>query len=133
MSADVEGPLRRRPAADLARPLEHVVRCQALLQLAPNVDALDQRPRLVVARPAGGQRRVEVQMTVDERRGRQAALRLDDLRRARIEICADPGEAPVLDPHVDNPLADTYVANEEVHRVTVNGWRSLRTGRWTPR
>src|SRR5262249_4702997 len=104
-----------------------------LLQLAPDMDALDQRPRLVVARPPGGQRGVEVEMAVDEGRRRQATLGIEDLRRVRIESWADPGEAPVLDPHVHDLLADAYVANEELHRVTVNGWRSLRTGRWTPR
>jgi hypothetical protein len=62
-----------------------------------------------------------VEVAVDERRRRQAALGVHDLCRIRVEPRPDPYEAAVLDPDVDDLLADTYVANEEVHRVTVNG------------
>ena len=62
-----------------------------------------------------------------------ALARWDDAATAATAVLRDPRKAPVLDPHVGDLLADAYVANEEVHRVTVNGWRSLRTGpstRW---
>jgi hypothetical protein len=74
-----------------------------------------------------------VEVTVHERRSRQAALGLDDLGRIGVEPRSDPHEAAVLDSDVDDLLADAYVAKEEVHRVTVNGWRSLRTDPSTPR
>ena len=66
--ADVQRALRGRPADDLLRALVDVVLGQALLQLAPDVDALDQRSGLVEARLAGGERGVEVEVAVDERR-----------------------------------------------------------------
>jgi hypothetical protein len=117
---DVERPLRGRPADDLGGALEDVVGSQALLQLAPDMDALDQRSRLVVPRPSGGQRGVEVEVTVDQRRRRQPALRVDRLPRVKIELRADAGEAPVLDRNVHDPVADAHISDEEVHRVTVN-------------
>src|SRR5204863_9977616 len=54
--ADVERPLRNRPAHDLARPLEYVLLGEARLELAPDVNAFDQRSRLVPPRPAGRER-----------------------------------------------------------------------------
>src|SRR6266540_3806776 len=133
MGADVERPLRRRPARDLSCPLEHILRRQALLQLAPDVDALDQRAGLVVARPAGGQRRVQVEVAVDQRRGREPALGVDRLRRVGVQAGADPDKAAVLDGDVHDLSVDTYISDEEVHRVTLNRYRDLRTGRWTRR
>jgi len=59
-------------------------------------------------------------VTVHQRRRGQPPLGIDDLRAVQIEVRADPGEPPAFDPHVDEPLADAYVANDEVHRVTVN-------------
>jgi hypothetical protein len=73
-----------------------------------------------------------MQVGIHERRRREPALCLDDPRGVRVEPRPDPDEPAALDPHVDDLLADAYVANEEVHRVTVNRWRSLRTDRWTP-
>jgi hypothetical protein len=61
-----------------------------------------------------------MEVAVHQRRRGEPALGIDDLRAVHVELRADPGEPPALDPHVDEPLADAYVANEEVHRVTVN-------------
>ena len=47
------------------------------LQLAPDVDALDQRARLVPARLAGRERRVEVEVAVDERRRHEPRFGVD--------------------------------------------------------
>jgi hypothetical protein len=59
-------------------------------------------------------------VAIHQRRRRQPALGVDHLRRVGIQFRPDPEEATALDAQVDDPLADTYVANEEVHRVTVN-------------
>ena len=94
--ADEERPLRDRPAHDLARALEDVLLGEARLQLAPDVDALDQRAGLVPARPARGERRVEMEVAVDERRRDEACVRVDLLRAVGGERLADPRPASVL-------------------------------------
>ena len=62
-----------------------------------------------------------MEVAVDQRGRRQPALGIDHLRRVRVEPGPEAHEPAALDPHVHDLLADTYVANEEVHRVTVNG------------
>src|SRR4051812_3693388 len=94
MRADVKRALRRRPAHDLARPLENVVGGEALLQLSPDVDAFDQRSGLVVAWPAGGQGGVEMKMAIDERRSGESPARVQALVRIGIEVGPDLREAP---------------------------------------
>ena len=94
MRADEERPLRRRPAHDLARALEDVLLGEARLQLAPDMDPLDQRAGLVPARPAGGERRVEVEVAVDERRRGEPPFRIDDLRAVDIEVRAIRANLP---------------------------------------
>ena len=81
--ADEERSLRDRPAHDLARALEDVLLGEARLQLAPDVDALDQRARLVPARLPGGERRVEMEVAVDERRRDEPRLRRRSPARRR--------------------------------------------------
>src|SRR5262249_35517367 len=75
--------------------------------------------RLVVPRPPRRQRRVEVQVAIDQRRRRQPPVRLDHLPGVGVEVGPDPDEAPAPDRDVDDAVADAYVPNEEVHRVTV--------------
>ena len=77
MRADEERALRHRPADDLPRALEDVLLGERRLQLSPDVDALDQRARLVPARLAGRERGVEVEVTVDERRGHEPPFGVD--------------------------------------------------------
>ena len=136
VGADEERALRRRPAHDLARALEDVLGREALLQLAPDVDPLDQRPRLVEARLARRERRVEVEVAVDERRRDEPAVRVELRVGVEPEARPDPRPAPALGREVDRAVAagEARVADHEVcHRVTVNRCRSRRTARSTPR
>ena len=90
--ADEQRALRDRPAHDLGRAVEDVLLRQRRLQLAPDVDALDQRAALVPARLAGGERRVEMQVAVDERRRDEPAL---DSRSSRFASPLDDEPAAV--------------------------------------
>jgi hypothetical protein len=114
--ADEERALRDRPAHDLPRPFEDVLLGEARLQLAPDVDALDQRAGLVPARLAGRERRIEMQMAVDERRRDEPAVRRDLLRAVGGKRLADRGPALVLGEEVDEPpVEQAGVADDEAH------------------
>src|SRR5262249_44789085 len=103
---------------DLARAVADLVRGQALLQLAPDVDALDQGAALVEARPARGQRGVEVQVTVDERRRHEPALDVD--RLARLAAAHEP-------PAVDREVDQRAVLEPRVPQQEVNHGASFRS------
>ena len=75
MRADGEQALRHREVAIAERPLHHRLDGQQRLQLAPERDAFEQRAGLVHARQAERQRRVHVEMAVDEGRRDEPAAR----------------------------------------------------------
>jgi hypothetical protein len=105
VGADVERPVRDRPLHDLPGAREDVLDRELGLQLAPDVDPLDKGPRLVEARPPGGQTRVEMKVAVDERGRREPPLGVDRARRVHPDLFPDPGEAAALDREVDGALA----------------------------
>src|SRR5262249_58448721 len=76
MRADKERPLRHRPLDRLHRSLLHVLVGQGRLALAPDLDALDQRTALVVARLANGKHRIQVHMAIYEWRRDQTPSRV---------------------------------------------------------
>src|SRR5579862_9040763 len=121
MRADEERALRSRPANDLLRPLEDVLGSEALLELAPDVDALDQRARLVESRPAGRERRVEMEMTVDERRGDEPAGRIELDVGNELELGSDARPAAAVGGEIDERVAveRPRVSDHEVgHRAS---------------
>ena len=63
------------------RPLHDRFVCQQRLQLAPERDAFEQRARLVHSRQPERQRRVHMEMAIDEGRGDEAARGVDRLAR----------------------------------------------------
>ena len=99
--ANEERALRDRPADDLARALEDVLLGERRLQLAPDVDPLDQRARLVPARLARRERRVEMEVAVDERRRDEPALGVELSCASTSSVCADARQAAAFDREVD--------------------------------
>src|SRR4051812_12477617 len=104
------------------------------------MDAFDQRAGLVPARPSGRQRRIEMEMAVDERRCDEPAFRIELLRAVRDErladarppfaVCEEVDEAPVEQARVPNDKAH---ARESTARGTAPRARpSARTDRARP-
>ena len=89
---------------------------QQRLQLAPQRDAFEQGARLVEPRQAERQRRVHVEMAVDERRRDQPPLRLDDDARLGGDCGLDRDDAAVARGDVDSAAAVGQVraADDEV-------------------
>src|SRR5580658_289839 len=84
------------------------------LNLAPEADTLDERPRLVdLAGDTEGQRRVEMEMRVDERRRDETARGIDLFRRCGLKRRADLGDAPVADRDVDAGAAIRQIGASE--------------------
>jgi hypothetical protein len=102
MRADREQPLGHRPVAVLQRALDQRILRQLRLQLAPQRDALEQRAALVHARQAVAQRRVHVEMRIDERRAQQQATGFDHPDAfGRRQVAAQGFDAAGFDQHVD--------------------------------
>ena len=117
MGANREQALADREVAIGKRPPDHRLRGEQRLQLAPQGDALQQRAALVHARQTEGQRRIHVEMAVDERRRNQTAGRIDHaagLRRyagferddpaalaGDVDVLAPVGQGRVLDEKVE--------------------------------
>ena len=108
--ADEERALRSRPAHDLGRPVEDVLLGQRRLQLAPDVNAFDQRAALVEPGPSDRQRRVEVQVAVDKRRRHEPPGDIDGLSGL-----AAGDEAPAVDEEIARrPIHQARVLELEV-------------------
>ena len=105
MAADMQKTHRRGPVAIGQRPVAHLVLGHHLPEFAPERDAFEQRPRRVHPRQAVAQRRIHVEMRVDEGRRDQIARRIDPLpglgraeiaqRRDPVAADADVGHPPV--------------------------------------
>ena len=110
--ADEAGALGHLPEDRLARPVLDVLVGQVRLALGPGQDALDERARLVVARLADRQHRVEVDVRVDEGRREEAALRVQLASRLALERAGRPDGLDTIagDRHVhefrSGPLGD---------------------------
>ena len=83
MAADREQALRYRQVAVAQRPLDHRLVREERLQLAPERDAFEQRAGLVEARQAERQRRVHVEVAVDEGRRDEVAAGVDGVAGLR--------------------------------------------------
>ena len=81
MAADGEQAARHREIAIAQRALRHGLMGQQRLQLAPQRDAFEQRAGHVEARQAERQRRVEMEMAIDERRADEPAFGVERLAR----------------------------------------------------
>ena len=109
MGADGQKAHRNGPVAIGERPLLHRFMRQERLQLAPKADALEKRSRRIDARRAVGQRRVHVEMRIDEGRCDKVTGRIDQFARIAAELRRDGG--------------DTIASNADIGRAAV-GQRS---------
>ena len=87
--------------AELAGPALDVLRSQGGREVAPDLDALQQGAAPVVARSPRAQRRVEMEMGIDEGRGDQPAVEGQDLAGGRLDSRGDLRDAAVPDRDVD--------------------------------
>ena len=113
----------QEPAEGGAGAALDVGRGQALHPLAPDLDALEERAALVVARLALGEDRVEVEVRLDEGRRHQAPLGIDLERPALGQRGADAGDAVAPDSDVDRVLdpGDARAPDQEVHGAASAG------------
>ena len=100
MAADGADPLRHRHVAVGQRPLDHRLDRELRLELVPELDALEQRARAVEPRQAQGQRRVHVEVAVDEGRGDQPAGHVELVPAARVDLLPDRLDQAVGDQDV---------------------------------
>ena len=110
---------------------------QVGLELAPQRDALEQRAALVDPRQAEAQRRVHVEVAVDERRRDQAAGGVDLARRLGVDAGrhlddAAAGNGDVL---ARPAVGQVGVADEQVehHRSSLRNGLSSAAGGWALR
>ena len=116
MRADREQPLGHCPVTVLQGAFDQRLLRQLRLQFAPQRDAFEQRAALVHPRQAIRQRRVHVEVRVDERRAEQEAVAVDDLRAVGGgQLGADRTDAPILGEHVlrTAPVGETDVAKQK--------------------
>jgi hypothetical protein len=95
VAADGEQPLRHREVAIAQGALDHRLRRQQGLELAPQRDALEQRARPVEARHAHRQGGVEMEVRIDEGRRHQPAAGIDDAARVRLDAAFHRNDAAV--------------------------------------
>ena len=93
MAADGEQALRHGEIAVAQRALDDRFVRQQRLQFAPERDAFQQRARVVEPRQAERQRRVHVEMAVDEGRRDQLAARVDRAAASPSISALDRGDA----------------------------------------
>jgi hypothetical protein len=120
MAAHRQQPLRHRPVAIGQGPLRHRLLGQLRLQFAPELDAFQQGAGLVQPRQAERQRRVHMEMGINERRRNQPSRRVDLLRalRSNPRLCRD--DSPILDTDIDSCTAIRQIAaaNYQVHHLS---------------
>ena len=119
MAADGEQALRHGKVAIAQRTLGDRLGGEQRLQLAPQCDALEQRAGLVEARQAERQRRIHVEVNVDERRRNQTALRVDSAGSLSRDVALDGGDLAVANTDIEAGAAvgQGGVANDQVeHR-----------------
>ena len=116
VTADRQRATRHGPAAQLERALADLVVGQRRLELAPQLDALQQRAGAVHARPPIGQRRVHVEVRIDERRRDQAAGGIDDPPRLRDGVAGDRDDPAALagDRHAAPAVGEDGVAQDQI-------------------
>ena len=119
MAADGEKPARRRQIAIAQSPLDHGLCRELRLQLAPQCNALKQRARLVQPREPERKRRIHVEVAIDEGRGDEAALCVDnstsladDVRLDRDDFAACAGDI-----NADAAIGECGVVNQDVEHA----------------
>jgi hypothetical protein len=98
--ADREQPLGHGPVAVTQRALDDRLLREERLQLSPQRDAFEERAALVHARQSVRQRRIHVEVRVDERRREQVAAGVDHFRRGGIDARRHIDDAPARDEHI---------------------------------
>ena len=123
MGADREQPLADREVAIAERPLHHRLMGEERLELAPERDAFEQRARLVEPRQAERQRRIHVEMAVDEGRRHQPPAASIVRPRLAGDVRLDRGDlaAGAGDVDAGAPVGKGGVLDEEVDG---HGWKS---------
>ena len=130
MASDRQAAARDRPHALLPGAVLDVVDREGRRELAPDLDALQQGPAPVGPRAPGAERRVEMEMRIDEGRRHQPVVERHHLAR----LCLDPGrdlpDAPVPDRDVDADAAvgEVGVADEQVEHGGLR-WVHMRSPR----
>ena len=121
VAANDQRPAGDRPAAQLERPVPDRVVRQRRLQLRPELDALQQGAGAVHARHPVGQRRVHVEVGVDERRRDELALRVDRPLRLGPEVSLDGRDAavPAGDRHPVAAVRQDRVGDDEIEHGVV--------------
>src|SRR6266567_1670531 len=103
----MQGSLRDLPADLLEDTFFDIFAGQARLALTPNLDAFEQGARGIVARLPHRKNGIQVDMGIDEGWNYQSPSGVDFARRAAAggEFAGDPGETPVLDRDIYQPMA----------------------------
>ena len=128
VSPDEQRALRGRPLDHLLGSGVDVVLGQALLELAPYMDALNERAGLVEPGSTRRERRIEMEVAVDQRRADQAAPGIDGRDAIGRQIGTDAGPPAVPGQQIDQPIVtiDAGVGDEQVAGVHVPS--TLRPG-----
>ncbi len=103
MGADRKQPHRDGPVAIGKRSFLHSLMGEQRLQLAPERDAFEQRAGRVDARDAVGERRVHVEMRIDEGRRDEAAGRVHHAARLCLDARLDRRDAVAGDADIRGP------------------------------
>ncbi len=121
MAADGEKALRHGEIAIAERALGDRLVRQLRLEFAPERDPFQQRPGDVEPGQPERQRRVHMEVAVDERRGKKIAARVDRSLRLRADLRLDRGDAAGGDGDVLSlaPVRQRRVADDQVegHRA----------------
>ena len=119
MGADRKQPLRHREVAVAQRPLHHRLDREQRLQFAPERDPFQKRPGPVQPRDPEAERRVHVEMRIDEGRRDKPAGRVDLAGRAGLDRRAQLHDSPIPDRDVDPgpPVRQARVPHHDIEHV----------------
>ena len=130
MAADREQALGDREIAIAQRALGDGLGRQQRLQFAPQRDAFEQGAGLVQPRQSQRQRRVHVEMNVDEGRRDQQALRVDGAAGFAGEAAFERRDLAVADADVElAPIGQGGVADDQVEHALIPRSRGPRWAR----
>src|SRR5579859_1855790 len=95
----------------------YIIECERLFPFRPNLDAFNERARLIETRLPNGQHSVEMHMDVCEGRRYQFAGAIDDLARTRRDLRSDFCDDTIIDGDIDVLVLSAYasVAKNQVH------------------
>jgi hypothetical protein len=120
MAADREQAARHGPIAVLQRALHQGILRQLRFQFPPQRNAFQQGAGLVHARQAVTERRIHMEVGIDERRRQQAALRIDFARALGLQSRSDIDDAALVDGDIDAlaSVGQIGIADDQLHRLT---------------